>query len=417
MSETSKPGQGAGGASEESGSAPQKSQSSSQSSSSQPNGRVVPRSSSPSDKPGASRNRIFNTEKFVPKEDLVKQIMDMGICRNGAVKALYWTGNQSALAASNWIFDQPDRDLDTPLEDELEMIRAQQAEREREEREERDIVSHMCRMHHHHVHHHSHDHDDLDEDDIDEEDMLDEDEEEEEEEDDEEKVEENINESESLQAAVTDIDKLNKEEIPKTDEVRAEKVKEVVTEVGAEEAVADVEPDTVETNKEKESPPSTVEEMDIIESNQITNVEIPVQELPQVTALNPAEVRVCATEATRVSASPPCEVSSTTITPGITEIESPKETTMTKTKFIEGIIAETSEPVIIEEDEEDLDEIDDVEPQGEEEVDNAIESCPDEEPFVTNVDKTLVETSKLELQLKRNRKNAQYEKECQHQRR
>ena len=26
--------------------------------------------------------------------------------RNGAVKALYWTGNQSALAASNWIFDQ-----------------------------------------------------------------------------------------------------------------------------------------------------------------------------------------------------------------------------------------------------------------------------------------------------------------------
>lgn len=192
MSDTSsKPSPGAGGvSSEESGSTPQKSQSSSQSSSSTPNGRIVPRSSSPSDKPGASRNRIFNTEKFVPKEDLVKQIMDMGICRNGAVKALYWTGNQSALAASNWIFDQPDRDLDTPLEDELEMIRAQQAEREREEREERDIVSHMCRMHHHHMHHHSHDHDDLDEDDIDEEDMLDEDEEEEEEEDDDDDIDE-----------------------------------------------------------------------------------------------------------------------------------------------------------------------------------------------------------------------------------
>jgi hypothetical protein len=67
--------------------------------------------------------------------------MDMGICRNGAVKALYWTGNNSALAASNWIFDQPDRDLDTPLEDELEMIRAQQAEREREEHEERKLLS------------------------------------------------------------------------------------------------------------------------------------------------------------------------------------------------------------------------------------------------------------------------------------
>jgi hypothetical protein len=72
---------------------------------------------------------------------LVSQIMDMGICRNGAVKALYWTGNNSALAASNWIFDQPDRDLDTPLEDELEMIRAQQAEREREEHEERKLLS------------------------------------------------------------------------------------------------------------------------------------------------------------------------------------------------------------------------------------------------------------------------------------
>ena len=49
-------------------------------------------------------------------------------------------GNKSALAASNWIFDQPERDLDTPLEDELEMIRAQQAEREREEREREEML-------------------------------------------------------------------------------------------------------------------------------------------------------------------------------------------------------------------------------------------------------------------------------------
>merc|ERR1719365_333135 len=104
----------------------------------------------------------------------------MGICRNGAVKALYWTGNQSALAASNWIFDQPDRDLDTPLEDELEMIRAQQAEREREEREE-GVSHHVCRHHHHH---HAHD-EDLDDEDVEEEEMLDEDEDEEDEDDDE----------------------------------------------------------------------------------------------------------------------------------------------------------------------------------------------------------------------------------------
>ena len=30
--------------------------------------------------------------QFVPREDLVQKIMDMGICRNGATKALYWTG-------------------------------------------------------------------------------------------------------------------------------------------------------------------------------------------------------------------------------------------------------------------------------------------------------------------------------------
>jgi len=134
--------------------------------------------------------------------------MDMGICRNGAVKALYWTGNHSALAASNWIFDQPDRDLDTPLEDELEMIRAQQAEREREEHEERQLLSlchvgavpssqhhhhhqatsllhhhHLHHLHHHHHHRESFDEDDLDEDDLHEEEEEEEDEEEEEEDD------------------------------------------------------------------------------------------------------------------------------------------------------------------------------------------------------------------------------------------
>lgn len=123
--------------------------------------------------PGPSRGfgKLHSREKFIANEDYVKQIMDMGICKNGAIKALYWTGNQSTLAASNWIFDQPDRDLDTPLEDELEMIRAQQAEREREDLEEREFASHMCRMHHHHHLMNRH-HPDT-EDDIDEEDLMD----------------------------------------------------------------------------------------------------------------------------------------------------------------------------------------------------------------------------------------------------
>ena len=132
--------------------------------------------------------------------------MDMGICRNGAVKALYWTGNHSALAASNWIFDQPDRDLDTPLEDELEMIRAQQAEREREEHEERQLLR-MCRvaaaheaaaaanhLHHHHPqlhpqHHNLDEEESFDEDELDEEELHEEEEEDEEDEEDLEDIE------------------------------------------------------------------------------------------------------------------------------------------------------------------------------------------------------------------------------------
>ena len=93
------------------------------------------------------------------------------------------------LAASNWIFDQPERDLDTPLEDELEMIRAQQAEREREDLEENEFASHMCQLHHHHHHHHHMMHHDIDEDDLDEDDLMDEDEEDEDDEDEEEEDE------------------------------------------------------------------------------------------------------------------------------------------------------------------------------------------------------------------------------------
>ena len=129
-------------------------------------------------RPGPSRaygKLHHRREKFTANEDYVKQIMDMGICRNGAIKSLYWTGNQSPLAASNWIFDQPDRDLDTPLEDELEMIRAQQAEREREDLEEKEFASHMSLLHHHL----------LDEEDSDEEDLMDEEDEDEDEEDEE----------------------------------------------------------------------------------------------------------------------------------------------------------------------------------------------------------------------------------------
>ena len=87
----------------------------SSSSSQNENGVVMKRSPSPVPCSSRSFGRIHRKEKFFPNGELVKTIMDMGICRNGAIKALYWTGNQSALAASNWIFDQPERDLEVSL--------------------------------------------------------------------------------------------------------------------------------------------------------------------------------------------------------------------------------------------------------------------------------------------------------------
>jgi len=207
---------------------------------------------------------------------------------------------------------------------------------------------------------------------------------------------------------VTQVEAEKTETKVEADEILAPvETEETTMEVENKEIIKEVEADTVDTCKLDKSTSIMVEEVEMKDLNKITNVDLPVPESPQVPAPNPAEARVCNTEATRVSASPPCEVSSTTITPGITEIEPSKETPVSKPKFIEGIIAETSEPVIIEEDEDDLDEIDDVEPQGETEAVNVIESCPDEEPAVSKKDKKLTESSNLEPELKNTDKNTQ----------
>jgi len=234
--------------------------------------------------------------------------------------------------------------------------------------------------------------------------MMDEDEEEEEEE--EQKMEEKTKESESLEAieaAVKEIDNLKKgidSQIEEAIEIDSEKVAEK----------ADTKKEA-ETSGNQEPVATIVKDMEVESPSELKDAEIAVAKAPEVPTPNPAEVRVCAAEATRVSASPPCEVSSTTITPGISDSEIPKDTTVTKTKFIEGVIAETSERVIIEEDEEDMDEIDDVEPQGEGEDINDTESCPNDKPSVTEVTETSTESSKSESQLKSTETNAQPETE------
>lgn len=51
-----------------------------------------------------------------PNQDLLDQLTDMGISSVAAKKALYYTGNSSVEVAAAWIFENPDADIETPLE-------------------------------------------------------------------------------------------------------------------------------------------------------------------------------------------------------------------------------------------------------------------------------------------------------------
>ena len=51
-------------------------------------------------------------------------------------QALYYTGNRSVNAATNWIFDHPELDLETPLEEEIKRLQAEELEEDCLEEEE-----------------------------------------------------------------------------------------------------------------------------------------------------------------------------------------------------------------------------------------------------------------------------------------
>ena len=97
--------------------------------------------------------------KFEPNEDYLNQLLAMGISLNGAKKvgrfwirckknysgvlisrnifqALYYTGNRSVALATNWIFDHPELDLETPLEEEMRRLEAEEEEAFDDEDEE-----------------------------------------------------------------------------------------------------------------------------------------------------------------------------------------------------------------------------------------------------------------------------------------
>ena len=62
--------------------------------------------------------------QFQPRPDLLVSLQELGLSLNGATKALFWTGNFSLEEAADWCFSCPGRDMDTSLEMEVNMWRA-----------------------------------------------------------------------------------------------------------------------------------------------------------------------------------------------------------------------------------------------------------------------------------------------------
>ncbi|KAK3798842.1 hypothetical protein RRG08_007199 [Elysia crispata] len=57
---------------------------------------------------------------FMPDDVAVDQLMSMGFSKNAAIRALFYTGNQTVDMAADWLLENSDKNLDTPLEDDLQ---------------------------------------------------------------------------------------------------------------------------------------------------------------------------------------------------------------------------------------------------------------------------------------------------------
>ena len=117
-------------------------------------------------------------------------------------------------------------------------------------------------------------------------------------------------------------------------------------------------------------------------------------------------------EENRTSISPPCEVTSTTETQQ-KESEEAEEvdeenvpaTVVPKPNRVEGIVAETSEPVVVE-DEDPADEIDDVEPVHQVETDTDDVMEVEQDPVVDITDKEIINEEQPELEVEKEVKEA-----------
>ncbi|XP_060587686.1 probable peptidyl-tRNA hydrolase 2 [Ruditapes philippinarum] len=61
-----------------------------------------------------------SNSSFQPKEEIINTLLSLGFSRNSAIKGCYYTGNYSADLAAAWVIENQDKNLDGPLEDDLE---------------------------------------------------------------------------------------------------------------------------------------------------------------------------------------------------------------------------------------------------------------------------------------------------------
>ncbi|RUS73404.1 hypothetical protein EGW08_018843 [Elysia chlorotica] len=57
---------------------------------------------------------------FTPDDVAVDQLMSLGFSKNAAIRALFYTGNQTVDVAADWLLENSDKDLDIPLEVDLQ---------------------------------------------------------------------------------------------------------------------------------------------------------------------------------------------------------------------------------------------------------------------------------------------------------
>lgn len=60
------------------------------------------------------------SQGFQAKEEIVETLINLGFSRNAAIKGCYYTGNYNADLAAAWVIENQDRNLDGPLEEDLE---------------------------------------------------------------------------------------------------------------------------------------------------------------------------------------------------------------------------------------------------------------------------------------------------------